>query len=179
MTMKSRRTGLSMAVATVFAVTTAGLGATAGPAAATTVGACAPSAGQVYEGGPGDDVFDGTDGDDVFYGRGGNDIVYGHGGNDEIHGGGGDDILYGGPCNDDLYGADGRDILTGSTGADELHGAGSDDVLLGDTLDTLDSGSGTNYCDVTNLSQNAVETSFTYFIFSYDTFVLPATAYAC
>jgi Ca2+-binding RTX toxin-like protein len=171
----SVRTGV--VAATIIVLTAAGLATTSGPAAAITADPCNEIAGQVIDGTDGPDILYGTTGNDVFHGRDGDDIIYGYGGNDEIHGGGGDDILFGGPCHDDIYGNQGNDILAGSTGVDELYGRDDDDVLLGDASDTIVPGPGANFCDVSNMSQSAVEASFTYFTPS--TFSLPATAYAC
>ena len=88
------------------------------------------SAGQVVDGGGGDDVIWGGTGADTFYGGTGADRIYGEGGDDTLYGGGGDDRLAGGT---------GHDTLSGGAGADTYafaDGDGFDVVTDFDMTDT-------------------------------------------
>ncbi len=105
------------------------------------------TAGQVIDGGDGNDTITGGDGDDSITGGDGfdsitggagndsiqagdgNDSVFGSGGDDEIHGNQGEDAINGGQGNDTIFGESGNDSLVGDAGDDSLlGGAGADDI---------------------------------------------------
>jgi predicted extracellular nuclease len=97
-------------------------------------------AGQIFNGGNGNDNLAGTTGNDTMNGgtgndrldgRDGNDVASGGNGNDVLIGGRGNDLLDGGNGNDDLDGGLGDDRLSGGDGNDRLAGGGGDDFLAG------------------------------------------------
>ena len=106
-------------------------------------------AGDVLEGGAGDNQLRGLGGADTLRGLGGNDwllggidndlleggdgndLVQGEGGPDDLRGGSGNDVLEGGDDSDSLHGGDGVDTLRGQAGDDSLDGDSGDDVLDG------------------------------------------------
>jgi Ca2+-binding RTX toxin-like protein len=67
-------------------------------------------AGQIFIGGPGDDLLTGTNGDDRLSGNVGADILTGGDGNDWLSGGRGHDVLFGGPGADTMQGGADDDI---------------------------------------------------------------------
>ncbi len=108
-------------------------------------------AGNVIEGGAGDDtVFAGT-GNDVVHGGDDRDDIVGMGGDDVLFGDEGGDRIYGdGPANlpdtmtytpageqgrDILYGGGGNDLLIGQGKEDVLYGGEGNDILFGDDRD--------------------------------------------
>jgi hypothetical protein len=92
-------------------------------------------AGEIINGGPGDDVIAAL---------GGNDVVNGQGGDDRICGGAGADQITGGAGNDTLVGEAGDDLLDGGDGADKVIGGVGTDTCYGETKETceLPGGSG-------------------------------------
>jgi Ca2+-binding RTX toxin-like protein len=115
-------------------------------------GAGLPDAGDILEGGDGDDVIagdnarlitrsatraDGTLHRDVtlfdvalleapaLVGTSGDDVVYGNAGRDLLFGQGGEDLLHGGDDDDVVEGNAGDDVVAGDGGADDLLGGGS------------------------------------------------------
>jgi Ca2+-binding RTX toxin-like protein len=109
------------------------------------------------------DQWDGvTYGSDRIYGYGGVDTIYGLNGDDEIYGGEGDDWIYGQGNNDVLKGGGGADHLFGGTGTDWASYAdaptgisvalspwlsGATGIAAGDTFDSIENLSGSNYND--------------------------------
>jgi len=107
----------------------------------------------------GNDTFYGSSGRDIMVGGAGNDNLFGRGGNDFIQGDDGDDNIHGGDGNDILFGGNGNDTVNGGAGIDAITGDAGDDILIsidGETLDTLDAGSGadTLWVDLTGAASD-------------------------
>ncbi len=125
------------------------------------------SANSLYGGSAGD-VLDGGDGNDTLFGGAGNDVLNGGMGNDRLHTQGGRDTVSGGDGDDEL---DARSklvsdawvnssdavLLDGGAGADQifgglgndtiLGGSGDDRIYGGDGIDTINGGSGNDTID--------------------------------
>lgn len=101
-------------------------------------------AGNLIEGGGGEDSLDGGNGADSIYGDAGNDRINGGNqfdyldggdGRDTLYGNMGNDTLWGGGSNDFLAGGNGDDFLSGDTGHDRLFGGRGDDTMYGGIFD--------------------------------------------
>ncbi|WP_159997272.1 hypothetical protein [Roseomonas sp. 18066] len=93
-------------------------------------------------------LVNGGDGQEFVQGGSGNDRIYGNLNDDSLKGGGGDDLLDGGIGNDQLFGEDGNDTLVGGLGTDVLDGGAGDDKLSGgDDADILTGGAGNDTMD--------------------------------
>ena len=88
----------------------------------------------VYEDSPtgssGNDIIVDLDAGNVIDGGSGNDVLYGAGGDDELSGGDGDDQLSGGEGDDTLLGGDDNDSLHGGAGNDTMDGGGGNDTAF-------------------------------------------------
>ncbi len=71
------------------------------------------------------------DAGDILNGGAGNDTLVGSTGDDTLNGQAGNDLLLGGGGNDSLLGGAGQDTLDGQAGDDTLNGQGGNDTLLG------------------------------------------------
>jgi Ca2+-binding RTX toxin-like protein len=97
-------------------------------------------------GGSAGDVLDGGLGDDHVYGGAGNDQIEGGDGGDILLGEAGDDVIIGGLNNDGILGGDGNDVVMGEYGDDNLDGGDGDDGLSGAAgRDTIKGGNGNDY----------------------------------
>ena len=109
--------------------------------------ALAGDAGNVIDGGAGDDHIDAGTGNDVAHGGDDNDMIYGLSGNDLLFGDAGNDVIFGDGVvragtlqsvrgdqhgNDVLVGGAGTDNLFGDGGNDEIYGGDDNDYLYGD-----------------------------------------------
>ncbi|MGW3645964.1 calcium-binding protein [Streptomyces sp. NPDC000878] len=79
------------------------------------------------------DIAQGGAGNDVIRGGAGNQDLSGNDGNDTIYGGTGGDHMYGGAGNDVLWGNSGVDYMWGNNGNDKLYGGPGKDILSGGT----------------------------------------------
>lgn len=94
--------------------------------------------------------------DDPFFWRELDDLVRGGGGNDTIFGQGGPDRLYGEAGADRIFGGQGNDTILGGAGKDRLFGDEGDDLLRGGQgNDVIDGGKGSD-----TLTGNAGADSF-------------------
>lgn len=98
------------------------------------------------------------------WGEDGNDTLYGYAGNDHMWGDNGTDSLHGGDGNDSLYGGAGADYLNGGAGLDTANynlagsgvvvsfatGSGTIGDAAGDTFNSIETFSGTNFKDTAN-----------------------------
>lgn len=101
------------------------------------------AAGDILNGGNGDDTLMGGDGRDVLAGSGGDDLLWGGSGEDGLDGGAGDDLLHGRADNDVITAGGGNDTLRGGVGDDQLAGQSGDDLMAGGLgNDTLLGGEG-------------------------------------
>jgi Ca2+-binding RTX toxin-like protein len=100
-------------------------------------------AGQIINGGNGNDTLNGTTGNDIISGGNGNDVINAGDGNDIVAGGNGNDVINGGRGNDVLDGGTGNDTLDGGSGNNTVSGGNGDDVLrAGNGNNVLDGGNG-------------------------------------
>ena len=138
------------------------------------VGTVTGDAGNVIDGGGGDDFIRAGSGSDLVHGGDDKDDVMGLAGNDALFGDAGDDRMWGDGDDrtgliesvpgsqhgqDVLDGGDGNDLLFGQGSDDELYGGAGDDVLYGDDFDNastpvayhgadyLDGGDGNDYLE--------------------------------
>ncbi len=79
------------------------------------------------------DLIEGGAGNDTIFGQLGADQINGNDGNDDIEGGDGDDFLFGDADNDDISGGDGNDTITGDSGTDNIQGDDGNDSISGGT----------------------------------------------
>ncbi|CAH0165675.1 TIGR03118 family protein [Roseomonas sp. CECT 9278] len=101
------------------------------------------AAGELLQGGLGDDRLDARAGHDRLSGFAGADWMSGGDGNDSVSGGAGADTLAGAAGRDTVDGGEGDDALSGDFGADRLAGREGDDLLSGGSgTDSLDGGDG-------------------------------------
>jgi Ca2+-binding RTX toxin-like protein len=103
------------------------------------------SAGNLLDGGSGDDQLTGGDGPDSLLGQSGGDTVDGHGGRDTIRGGSGADVLAGDTQfvrpdggGESIFGDAGGDRIYDTDGDDTIDaGSGDDAIFLGDGDDQV------------------------------------------
>lgn len=105
------------------------------------------TAGDVIDGGEGDDTFYGDDGDDVISGGTGDDTITGGAGTDTQNGDAGADTLNGGIGDDTLNGGADNDTLAGDAGADRINGDAGLNLCIVDSSDIFDRDPTTRTCD--------------------------------
>ena len=105
----------------------------------------------------GDDTAVGCSGDDIVYTDSGNDLLFGNSGNDTLSAGAGDDTVFGGSGRDRISGGDGNDILDGGTDQDVIDGGAGDDLFIanfGDGNDVYHGGTGFDTLDMEAITAN-------------------------